>query len=372
MNLLELRPKILKFDLVKEFCEEFSVCENDLIFTNRFLYDTFLKNLNLKNCYIFQEDYNLKEPSDDIIDKIIKEISPKNIKRVIAIGGGSIIDISKVLSLKEVGTTCELFEKKLPIVKEKELIIIPTTCGTGSEVTNISIAEIKSKKTKIGLAVPELYADYAILIPELVRNLPYEFFVYSSIDALIHAIESLVSPKANPYTEMFSKEAIKMILHGYKKIIENGKEYRKEIIEEFLIASNYAGISFGNAGVGAVHALSYPLGATYHVPHGEANYQFFIEVFKCYNKKDPNGKIKNVNELLREVLKIDKDVDAYEELENLLENLINKKKLSSYGMKDEEIEIFTNSVIETQQRLLANNYVELSKEEIYKLYKNLY
>ena len=71
-------------------------------------------------------------------------------------------------------------------------------------------------------------------------------------------------------------------------------------------------------------------------------------------------------------MKTDKNVDVYEELENLLENLINKKKLNSYGMKEEEVEIFTNSVIETQQRLLANNYVELSKEEIYKLYKNLY
>lgn len=372
MMLLEIKPKIIKFDSCKNFIEDFSIGDKDLIFTNKFLYKTFLEELALKCSYIFQEDYNLKEPSDDIIDGIMGEIAPKNFKRVIAIGGGSIIDISKLLALKEVEKVSELFEKKIPAIKNKELIIIPTTCGTGSEVTNISIAEIKAKKTKMGLAVPELYADYAVLIPELVKGLPYEFFVYSSIDALIHAMESLVSPKANPYTEMYSTEAIKMIIKGYKEIIEKGKEYRIEVIEEFLIASNYAGISFGNAGVGAVHALSYPLGAKYHVPHGEANYEFFIEVFKYYNKRNPEGKIKNVNTLLSNLLKVKEGEDVYNSLEMLLDNLISRKNLRDYGMEEKEIGEFTENIINTQQRLLANNYVELSKEEIYELYRALY
>ncbi len=111
----------------------------------------------------------------------------------------------------------------------------------------------------MGLGTDELFADHAVLIPELVKGLPYRFFVASSIDALIHAIESYVSPKANPYTEVFSVKAMELILKGYMQIIEKGEEYRKEIIEEFVIGSNYAGIAFGNTGVGAVHALSYPL-----------------------------------------------------------------------------------------------------------------
>jgi 4-hydroxybutyrate dehydrogenase len=372
MKLLEIKPQIMKFTYLREFTNEFSVNEQDLIFTNKFLYESFLKDLNMKCSYLFQEDYNLKEPSDDIIDRMIKKISGKNFKRIIAVGGGSIIDISKILALKEVGSTNELFEKKVPAIKEKELIIIPTTCGTGSEVTNISIAEIKSKQTKIGLAVPELYADYAVLIPELVKNLPYEFFIYSSIDALIHAMEALVSSKANIYTDMYSIEAIKMIIKGYKEIIERGEEHRKEIIEEFLIASNYAGIAFGNAGVGAVHALSYPLGGKYHVPHGEANYQFFIEIFKLYNRKNPAGKIGNVNSLLSDTLGIEKNMNVYAALEEILSKLIKKKQLREYGMKEEEINIFTESVIETQQRLLNNNYVALSKDEIAHVYRELY
>ena len=79
-----------------------------------------------------------------------------------------------------------LFKRELPIIRDKELIIVPTTCGTGSEVTNISIVEIKSENTKLGLAVDELYADKGVLIPELCKTMPYKAFVYSSIDALIN------------------------------------------------------------------------------------------------------------------------------------------------------------------------------------------
>lgn len=371
MKLIELKPKIFKFDNCKEFIYEFNIGEKDLIFTNRFLFKNFLKHLVLDCHYIFQEDYDLKEPSDDIIDKILSDMKDKEIKRVVAIGGGSIIDISKVLILKDVTSTQELFEKKIVPVKNKELLIIPTTCGTGSEVTNISITEIKAKQTKMGLATEELYADYAILIPELVRELPYNFFVYSSIDALIHAIEALVSPKANLFTEMYSFEAIKIIIKGYKNIIERGTEYRKEIIEDFLMASCYAGIAFGNAGVGAVHALSYPLGGKYHVPHGEANYDFFIEVFKFYNEKNPQGKICRVNEFLAQLLNTDV-TEVYNELEKLLNNLIVRKSLKEYGMREEEIISFSESVIEGQQRLLANNYVPMSSEDIKDIYKKLF
>ena len=371
MKIIEIKPKIFKFDNYEKFFKEFNINEKDLIFTNKRLFNDFFKKLNLKCQYIFKDEYKFNEPNDEVIDKILKDISNKSFNRVIAIGGGSIVDVGKLLVLKDVTSTEKLFNKEISIIKDKELIIIPTTCGTGSEVTNISITEIKSKETKMGLASDELFPDYAILIPELCKSIPYEFFVYSSIDALIHAIESYVSPKANLYTEMFSIEAIKLIIKGYKEIIKNGKEYRKEIIEDFLIASNYSGIAFGNAGVGAVHALSYPLGAKYHVSHGEANYQFFIEVFKFYNLKIPNGKIEKLNNMLSEILLVEKNM-VYEEIDGILNNLIKRKSLREYGMREEEVKKFATSVKIAQQRLLNNNYVYMSEEDIVKIYKKLY
>lgn len=371
MKLLEIKPKLFKFKTVSQFIKEFNVGEKDVIFTNKRLYGDFFEKLNLKCKYILKDKYKFNEPNDVVVDSILDDIKNIDFNRIIAIGGGSIIDVSKLLALKNVESTEKLFKKEIPIIKDRELIIIPTTCGTGSEVTNISIAEIKSEKIKLGLAVDELYADYAVLIPELCRTIPYKFFIYSSIDALIHSIESYLSPKSNSYTEMYSIEAIKIIIDGYKKIIKNGEEYRKEILENFLIASNYAGIAFGNAGVGAVHALSYPLGGKYHVPHGESNYEFLISVLQFYNNKDNVGKINNLNKCLSDILNVPMN-EVYAQLEKILEKLIKRKPLREYGMREKDIYNFAESVIVTQQRLLKNNYVPMNKEDIVNIYKKLY
>jgi 4-hydroxybutyrate dehydrogenase len=365
-------PQIHSFKVFKEFAEEFKINENDLVLTHEFIYEPYMKDLNLKANFIFQEKYGTGEPSDEMIDKIFADMPKKDIKRVIAVGGGTIIDISKLMIFKDAKKALDLFEKKVPLIRDKELIIVPTTCGTGSEVTNVSIAEIKSKQTKMGLATDELYADFAVLIPELIKGLPYRFFVASSIDALIHAVESYVSPKSNQFTEIFAVKAIEMIMSGYMQIIEKGEEYRLQLLEDFAIASNFAGVAFGNTGVGAVHAMSYPLGGNYHVPHGEANYQFFTEVFKTYNEKNPDGKIKEINQILAKILNTSADASVYDELEKVLNKLLVKKPLKEFGMKEAETESFADSVIETQQRLLVNNYVPLTREDMVKIYKALY
>ncbi|MDR7855610.1 4-hydroxybutyrate dehydrogenase [Tissierella sp.] len=371
MRQLIIKPQIYKFNTCAEFIEAFPVTEKDLVLTNEYIFQPYFGGFNLPCNVVYQEKYGLGEPSDEMIDKIFDDIKEIDFNRVIAIGGGSVIDIAKLFVIKNGTNALELFDKTIPMLKDKELIIIPTTCGTGSEATNISIAEIKSKGTKMGLAIDELYADYAIMIPEMVKTLPYKFFVTSSIDALIHAIESLVSPKSNCYTELFSIKAIEIILKGYLEIVEKGEDHRMEIIEDILIASNYAGIAFANTGVGAVHALSYPVGGTYHVPHGEVNYQFFVEVFRTYNRLNPNGKIKEVNEMLAKLIGTT-TANVYEELEKILNNLLPKKALREYGMKEEEIEEFTISVLEKQQRLLANNYTELSRDEIKGIFARLF
>ena len=223
----------------------------------------------------------------------------------------------------------------------------------------------------MGLAVDEIYADRAVLIPELLTGLPYSFFATSAIDAFIHAIESYVSPKATLYTQMFSMKAMEMIIEGFQKIAEHGEEYRMNLLDDFLTASNLAGIAFGNAGTGAVHAMSYPLSGVYHVTHGEANYQFLTAVFAKYQEIDPNGRIKKLNNFLSNILKCESD-EVYTKIEKLLDQIIARKPLHEYGMKEEEIESFAKTVEETQQRLLNQSYVKLTWQQMAEIYKELY
>lgn len=370
MKELMLKPAIYKYDTAKEFAEEFAIGKGDLVITNEYIYRPYFADLNLDCDVIFQEKYGTGEPSDDMAEAMYRDMKGQY-KRIIAVGGGTILDISKIFALKDVSPILDLYDGKITPVKDKELVLVPTTCGTGSEVTNIAILALNSRGTKKGLAVDEMYADSAVLVPQLLESLPFGVFATSSIDALIHAVESSLSPQGNETTRLLGYKAISMILKGYMEIAEKGPETRIPLLDQFLMASNYAGIAFGNAGCAAVHALSYPLGATYHVAHGEANYAMFIGVMNKYMEIKTDGEIAVLNDYIAHILGCSPDV-VYDELEKLLNHLIQKKSLREYGMKKSEIEEFTDSVIKNQQRLLKNNFVYLDRDALLDIYTKLY
>lgn len=370
MNLFNYHGTIKNYLKIDDFLEAYEINEDDLILSSHGIYQRYLKEKSINAHFIFHDDFAKGEPSDEKIDSIIESANQLNYTRVIAIGGGSVIDIAKILSLKDVKHSIDYFENKIDLIKDKKLLAIPTTCGTGSEVTNIVVSAIVSKNTKMGMSDETLLPDEAILIPEFLEDLPFKVYMHSSIDALIHAVESYLSPNANQITDALSLQAIKNIFEIYNTISTAGKEQRKESFNKILIASTLAGLSFNNAGVGAVHALSYPLGAKYHVPHGESNFQFFTEVMKTYYDKNPKGKIKTILKLIEQLFNFKRD--HFEQLNQLICNLVEKPKLRTYGMKAEEIDLFAHRVMDTQQRLLKNNYERLTYEEIKKIYKNLY
>ncbi|MGB8453422.1 MAG: 4-hydroxybutyrate dehydrogenase [Anaerocolumna sp.] len=371
MKQFRIKTTIQQFDNCKEFCDTYHIGKGDLVITSEHTFKDYFKELSLEAAVVFLRKYGSGEPNDEMVETIYADIKDIPYERVIAIGGGTILDVAKLFALKNVSPVLDLFDRKLELIKDKELILVPTTCGAGSEVTNISILELISRHTKLGLAVDELFADVAVLIPELLEKLPFPYFATSSIDAFIHAIESFLSPKANSFTENFSIKAMEMILKGYQVIAKEGETSRIPLIPDFLLASTYAGIAFGNAGTAAVHAMSYPLGAAYHIPHGESNYAIFTGVFKIYQKIHPTGKIRVLNEFLAGILDCKADM-VYEELESLLNHIVPKKTLNQYGVTKGQLEEFTLSVMEKQGRLMANNYVELDKDKVYKIYRSLY
>ncbi len=361
-----IKPVIHSVETAGELFEGFRIGEDDLVITNEYVLMPHLGNIKPECGILFQEQYGTGEPSDEMIDGILQEANRKEYKRVFAIGGGTVLDIGKLLVFGP-GYTCgDLFERGAALPKKRELVAIPTTCGTGSEVTCISIAEIKAKHTKMGLAIEQLFPDQTVLIPALLKAIPYNVFAASSIDALIHAIESYIAPRASDFTKLFSEKAMETILTGYQALLAAGKstEALQGRIGGFLNASCFAGIAFANAGVGAVHAASYPLGANFHIPHGNANYLMFGAVMDAYRRNGAD--LSALEGVLGRILLTGKVWDA---LRELLDGVLARKPLREYGMGKEQAGQFAESVIGTQQRLLVNNPVALSQEDIKEIYK---
>ena len=366
------KPTLYGFDTCKEFAEAFRLNRDDLILSNAYIYEPYFGCMENLNCHvIFQEKYGAGEPTDVMVDAILADAAKTSCKRVIAIGGGTVIDIAKVLAVSDGEGVDDLYDKAPDLEKRRELTILPTTCGTGSEVTNLSIIARTRLGTKLGLVSPAMYADHAVLIPQLLEGLPFGVFAASSIDALVHAVESSLSPRATPYTKLFGYKAIEMILHGYQRLVSEGRAALHILLDDFLVASNFAGIAFGTAGCAAVHAMSYPLGGKYHVAHGESNYAMFTGVLKNYMELRRDGEIAVLNQYLADLLGCMTNV-VYDELEKLLDQILPKRPLREYGVTREDLPAFAHSVVTEQGRLMANNLVPLDEARVLKIYQELF
>lgn len=364
---------IAEFDEFSDYAVDAGLGKTDLIITNKYIYDSAAKGLNLECHLLFQEQYGVGEPTDQMIDAILKDLKGLHYNRIIAMGGGTVIDIAKVLAVAQKEDTVEdLYDRMDKLTAIYTLVIIPTTCGTGSEVTNIAIINRLKKGVKQGLVSKAMYPQEAVLIPGMLKSLPYKIFASSCADAMIHAVESFLSPDACALSEIFSEKALDIILRAWKQVIDTKDKDRWVMYApEFLRASNYAGIAFGYAGCAAVHALSYPLGSVHHIPHGESNSIMFAAVLKMYIAKKPVGKLTRLQEIIANAVNCSKE-EALTVLLMMMNKIVDIKKMHCYGVEKEELADFTDTVTATQQRLLKHNYVELSRDEILSIYQDAF
>ena len=359
MKLLQLAPVIHEYADFAAFCADFHLGPHDLILTNA-RYGAYLQGVGCP--VIHREKFGTAEPTDAMVNAILAERDrihqEVGVERIVAIGGGAIMDMAKVLAVAPHGTKdCnDLYADMASLKRVHELIALPTTCGTGSEVTNISVIFRAGLGTKQGLVGDALYPAHAVLIPQLMETLPYHVFACSAIDALIHAAESYLSPLATPMTDAFGEMAMREILTGFAAIAEEPSR-RTSLNGQFLRAATNAGIAFGNAGCGPVHALSFALGGKYHVPHGESCYQYFMPVLNFYKRNATGGKLTKLEALLADILHAEDGLSA---LANLLERILPRKPMSAYGATPADAEAFAVSTIENQQRLLARAYVPVT------------
>ena len=211
------------------------------------------------------------EPAPALADDGAELAKKEKVSCVIGIGGGSTMDVAKAIAVlvKNEGKAVDYIG--LGLLKKPGLpsIMVPTTAGTGSEVTFTSVFTMRETKAKGGINSPYLYPHTAILDPELTLELSPEVTAYTGMDALTHAIESFTSLQAHFMSEPISYKAIETISSNLRGAVFNGGDYRFR--ENMMQGSYLAGLGLAMSGVGAVHALAYPLGALFDIPHGIAN-----------------------------------------------------------------------------------------------------
>ena len=346
-------PTVYKFQTFAQMAEEFKLGERDVVLTNEFIYTPFMKELGLKCNFVFQEKFGAGEPSEAMIQTMYDAIPYDSYDRVIAVGGGAIMDLCKLLGCKRPDTVHNLYFKRFPVVHEKDGVL------TGGE-------------TKLGLVSDDIIPNKVCLIPDLLKTLPYKPFACSAIDALVHATESFLSPHRKTMTsELFSEKAMDMILKGFKLIDEKGQDARFEYLDEFVTASFYAGIAFLKAGCGPVHGMSFPLGGTYHVPHGESNYMLFGAIMDYYDANKPDGEIMKFKELVARILGCEVK-DAIPEMNALLQRILPLRPLRDCGFTEADFKIFPQSVETNQQRLMTNAYYPFDLESEEAIYRKCY
>ncbi len=384
MRELFLQPEVQSYATFREFRDAFQLGAGDLLITNEPILPGFKNEIPENVHVICTETYGIGEPSDVMFDAIQADLADVEYSRVIAVGGGSAIDTAKALCAAEGRMMDELFDTPpAELRRTRTLICLPTTCGTGSEVTVTAVFDRTRKGTKMGITSYALGTDYAVLVPALLESLPFSVFASSSIDALIHAVESYLNcQQATVASRMFAERAIRMILPIYRDIEKDGPESRNRYLLDMQLASNFGGIAIANALPSAAHAMGYPFAGKFHRPHGEACYVFLNATMEKYLRDVQGGMVEesklgvwnSLMAILASALSMEGSGDeaVIKELDRLLGCMLTRKSLKEYGATPQDCVDFGKSCYAEQQRLMTCAFTAFTEEELIGAYQSVY
>lgn len=303
--------------------------------------------------------------------EIVELFKKENADFIIAIGGGSVMDIAKLSSIlvNSEYTVKDLLDNPLLAKKQITSLMVPTTAGTGSEATPNSIVGVPEKDLKIGIVNPEMIADYVILDARMTKNLPKPIAAATGVDALCHAIECFTSAKANPISNTFALESLDLIMNNIIEACTNPDAL--EAKRQMLLGSFYAGVAITSSGTTAVHALSYPLGGKYHIAHGVSNAILLTPVMKFNEPAIKEDLAVAYDRVVRDGnknLSVDeKSAYMIAQLEHIVKVLEIPTSLKTFDVPEEDIDGLVAAGMEVT-RLLVNNKREVTPEDARKIY----
>jgi len=314
------------------------------------------------------------DPRIEVVEKSVEKAKKEGIDLIIGFGGGSSLDIAKVTSIliTNPGKIDSFFGIDLVPNPGVPVILVPTTAGTGSEVTPIAILSDTKEKLKKGIVSPTLFPEVALVDPKLTIGLPPSVTAFTGMDALTHAIEAYYSINATGMTDLLAFRAMELISKNLRMAYAHGENLvaRSNMMEGSLLA----GIAFANAGVGAVHAFAYPLGGEFHLAHGLTNtlmlpYVMRYNILGCPYKFAQMAK--GFGEKVEGFSELDGAEMAVKFVERLSDDIKVPRRLRDVGIPENAIPRLAEAAMKVT-RLLANNPRKITLEDAIAIYRSAY
>ncbi|MEM8498862.1 MAG: iron-containing alcohol dehydrogenase [Pseudomonadota bacterium] len=316
----------------------------------------------------------IADPPEQTVIDAAELARQKNCDGVLGFGGGSSMDTAKLVAALLAGNQplSEMYGVDQLLGGRAPLIQVPTTAGTGSEVTMVAIVTT-GESTKAGVVSRELLADHVVLDPELTVGLPAHVTAATGIDAMVHAIEAYTSVRLkNPLSDMAARQALSLMAPNIEAATHNGQDL--EARSAMLLGAMLAGQAFANAPVAAVHALAYPLGGVYHIPHGLSNSLVLPHVLR-FNSQAASGLYCELARLLLPAETLIKENTIGDVLADhflaLAQTLGLETGLNQMGIPLDSLESLADDAM-LQQRLLINNPRTLEREDALRIYQQAY
>lgn len=351
---------------------------NVLVFTDRVIRETGLLDSLCHELQAAGVGYTVfdelkAEPSYQEVEQVLQATEDISGDLIIAIGGGSVMDVAKLVSVLKGAPYCikDLLAEAGIAKKQLKSVMIPTTCGTGAEATCNAIVAVPEEQTKKGIVNEEMIPDYVILDAETLRGLPPQIVAATGVDALAHAVECYTSGKATPFSDTYALAGAKLIFQNLIPAYQDPNDMQAK--SNMLLGAYYGGIAITASGTTAVHALAYPLGGKYHIAHGVSNAMLLAPVMR-FNMPECEIQLAQLCDAVWPALArqttCEKAGHVIVQLEHVVKETNIPTNLQAFGVGMEDLEFLVQAGSQ-QTRLLNNNRRKLSLEDIRLLYQKV-